>query len=119
MEVDTTLSNGGYGTGAVVKVYDQKGTPDDTSDDEFVEQFYIVIFGDLDGNARITQLDYNEALVDLTERDWSANRNGVAYMKLAADVSDSNGRITQLDINALSQVVSRAYTIDQVTGIAS
>ena len=118
-ELITTKSNGGYGTGCIVKVYDRNGTIDDESDDIFVEQFFIVIFGDLDGNGRITQLDYNEALNDLTKKDWSANRGGIAYMKKAADLNDQNGRITQLDVNALGQVVARASTIDQKTGKAS
>ena len=118
-ELITTKSNGGYGTGCIVKVYDRNGTIDDESDDIFVEQFFIVIFGDLDGNGRITQLDYNEALNDLTKKDWSTNRGGIAYMKKAADLNDQNGRITQLDVNALGQVVARASTIDQKTGKAS
>ena len=111
--VITPVNGNGYGTGALVQVYDCA-----TGEDVLVEQFYIVYFGDLDGNARVTSVDRALLQQELASKEWSSARGRIAYMVKAADL-DANRRITAADLALLADNVARLNTIDQVTGKAS
>ena len=111
--VITPVNGNGYGTGALVQVYDCA-----TGEDVLVEQFYIVYFGDLDGNGRITAVDRTLLQQEISAKVWSSTRNGIPYMIKAADI-DVNKRITATDLTLLVEVVARLKTINQVTGKAS
>ena len=109
----TPVNGNGYGTGALVQVYDCA-----TGEDVLVEQFYIVYFGDLDGNARVTVSDRALLQEEIGAKAWSSTRNGTPYLIKAADL-DGNKRIAIADSGLLAEVVARSKTINQVTGIAS
>lgn len=113
-KVEITPVNGtGYGTGAVVSVYDCV-----TGEDVLVEQFYIVYFGDLDGNAKIDNNDSSLLISELATPKWSNPRRGTQYLIKAVNLdgtSNIDNRDSALLINYLSGVVK----INQVTGIAS
>ena len=111
--VITPVNGNGYGTGALVQVYDCA-----TGEDVLVEQFYIVYFGDLDGNARVTVSDRALLQEEIVAKAWSSTRNGTPYLIKAADL-DGNKRIAIADSGLLAEVVARSKTINQVTGIAS
>lgn len=111
--VITPVNGTGYGTGAVVSVYDCV-----TGTDVLVEQFYIVYFGDLDGDARITISDRAIIQEEIGLKAWSSARRGIPYMIKAADL-DADARVTIADSSLLVEVVSRTKSIDQVTGKAS
>ena len=110
-EIDTELSDGGYGTGAVIKVYDNH----DTS--KPVEEFFVVFFGDIDGNGRINATDTALIADDISDRTWSANSGGVAYMKKAASL-DGNKRVSATDVALHKEYTAGDVEIDQTTGIA-
>ena len=109
----TPVVSGRLGTGAVVAVYDRNGT-EDTADDILVEQFYVVIFGDLDGNARLTSGDATVLGYEIASPVWSSSRTKVEYMFRAANL-DGNRRITSGDRTKLNTALAGA-AIDQVTG---
>lgn len=110
-EIDTELSDGGYGTGAVIKVYDNH----DPS--EPVEEFFVVFFGDIDGNGRINATDTALIAEDVSNRTWSNNSGGIAYMKKAASI-DGNSRVAASDIALHKEVTAGNAEIDQIEGIA-
>ena len=110
--VITPVNGNGYGTGALVQVYDCA-----TGEDVLVEQFYIVYFGDLDGNARVTINDKALLNSELNSKHWSLARNGIYYMIKAADL-DGNGRVTINDLGKFNNVIDKKMTVDQVSGTA-
>ncbi len=111
----TPVTRGRLGTGTVVAVYDRNGTAD-TADDILVEQFYVVIFGDLDGNARLTAGDATLLKGEIANPVWSG-RTRTEYLFRAANL-DGNRRITSGDTTKLLNALSGS-TIDQVTGTVS
>ena len=114
--VVTTTANGArVGTGTLVEVYDRNGTDDD-SDDILVEQFYVVIFGDIDGNSRYSTNDDILLSEEVGSPTWSATATRVYYMFRAANL-DGNRRITINDSVLLSEVVGGGAVVDQVTGL--
>ena len=108
----TPVSKGRLGTGSLVEVYDRNGT-DDKADDILVEQFYVVIFGDLDGNARLTSGDTSLLKAEIASPVWSG-KNQITYLFRAANL-DGNRRITSGDVAKLGIALAGA-AINQVTG---
>lgn len=111
--VITPVNGTGYGTGAVVSVYDCV-----TGTDVLVEQFYIIYFGDLDGDARI---DTNDSSILKNEvagiTNWSNLRRGTSYLIKAADL-DASTKIDTNDSGLLKSYVSGVRReIDQVAGV--
>ena len=105
------------GTGFVINVYDQNGTPADTTDDKLVEKFYVVIFGDLDGDGSISTND-TAVLRDETEgRTWSRGTETVKYLIKAADLDEDNS-ISTNDTSALRDVTEKEKNVDQSAGRA-
>ena len=88
---------------------------------EVVEEFWVVVFGDINGDGRITNLD-TSACVNEVDRitKWSITRTRVYYKYVAADVNNdlgnSDGRITTLDTTVIRNAADRVVTIDQTTG---
>ena len=90
------------GTGTVINVYDLN--------DNFVERFYVVIYGDLDGNgiASSTDVKYMRENQDYLE---------LPCLERAYDL-DANGYTTQTDIGRMDKVIADSYYIDQRKGMA-
>lgn len=96
------------GTGSVVKVYDNVTN-------ELVETFYIVIFGDLDGDAIIDSSDVSSASAEnLGTTSWS-NDETLAYMFKAANIRKDK-IINQADVRFIYDHSLNNGTINQVTG---
>ena len=106
-------SNRNLGTGAIV-------TLTDNVTGEVAEQFYVVIYGDLDGNGRINAADSTILKSEAASPVWSVRNspNRVEYLVKAADL-DGNRRINASDSNLLIGVAASKYTINQQTGKAS
>lgn len=117
----TPVANGCYGTGTVIELYDNVTG-------ELLETYHIVIFGDVNGDARITSVDAamasDESLMLTT---WSykeiyengqlvENANYCVYRAMAADVNGKNGNINASDVNDIGDASLGAVVIDQVTG---
>ncbi len=106
------------GTGTVINVYDRMGT-DATDDDILVESFWIIIFGDLNGDAYIEAIDSTyvfDETIGLTH--WS-NENipndYIHYMVMAADIT-GDGMIDATDGSIIADETIGILGIDQVTG---
>lgn len=101
-----------YGTGAVIKVKDNVT-------DSIVEEFYIVIFGDINGDAAVTVTDFMNINKELSasEPTWSASQGGVGYLKKAGDLN-GDGAITVTDFMKMNAVLSDKNVIDQKVGQA-
>ncbi len=110
VDMDTVGATGKVGTGTVVNVYD--------ADHELVETFKIIIFGDIDGNGRITNADTSALNNELTEpRVWSVDTNAeydICRVK-AADL-DQNGNVSTDDYVAITDYMRRKVDINKVTG---
>lgn len=107
-QVSNLSVNGRVGTGTIIKVYDKNNS--------FVEQFYVVIYGDIDSNSRITSADVTEAESELSDgRTWSKSTTLVPYLKKAADL-DQNNHYTSADCTAFEQYIVKAVKINQITG---
>lgn len=112
--VVTPVVSARLGTGTLVEVKDRNGT-EDISDDFVVEQFYVVIFGDLDGNSLVNLVDSGLLVAEVDDPEWSARTNRVYYKFKAANL-DGSRTINGIDSSLLINVADAMATIDQVTG---
>lgn len=103
-----------YGTGAVIEVYDRKGT-DTKTDDVLVEKFYIIIFGDINGDARVTSTDTSLYNAEVRNHIWSEGSNVVSYKLKAADLN-TDGKLTSTDTSVVKAVIKGSGSIDQTVG---
>ena len=112
------------GTGTVVNVYDRNDTPDDTADDILVEQYIIVIYGDVNGDADIDATDYSIVTdANLGLADWAVyddavdatNENYNHAMVLAANLN-KDATVDGTDAQLINDVSLYAAEIDQQTG---
>ncbi|MBQ2848500.1 MAG: InlB B-repeat-containing protein, partial [Clostridia bacterium] len=110
-EIRITANRGRMGTGAVIEVYDNVTG-------ERVEKFIVIIFGDLNGDAKISSPDSGLLKDELSDPSWSATKTRVEYMFRAANVSGDR-KVSSADSGRLSDAISKIKTIDQVTGKAS
>ena len=87
------------GTGTIISVYDM--------DDNFVQSYTLVIFGDLDGNGRVTGNDVAIANQALSE-GFSDYGDDAALMEFAANVVvlSSRDRFNANDVAALWQTIT-------------
>ena len=99
------------GTGSVIKVYDN-------ATNEVVEEFYIVIFGDIDGDSIISAQDISRTEYEINHRSWSSTESRVGYIFKAANL-DLDMMISAQDIAKLSSANNKTASIDQKTGKAS
>jgi hypothetical protein len=94
------------------------GKPDDTSDDVLVEAFYIVIFGDINGDAAIESIDatfiYDEAAL-ITAWSNPRSKTYAHYRAKAADIT-GDGMVDGIDGDYVGDHVLGIVRIDQVTG---
>ena len=106
---EATQNEGYPGTGTTINVYDNV-------DNELVESFKIIIFGDLNGDAYINAVDVAIATDEsLGVTGWSATNNPDLYIEhryLAADVNE-DGRINAVDVTIISDNSLGVYVIDQ------
>ena len=93
------------GTGSVVRVYSE-------STDELLNEYIIIIYGDVDGNAKIDSDD--AAAINLALSGEVEELEGV--YKLAANVFGARANVNMDDIDAVNAVASGAGEIDQVEG---
>ncbi len=118
----TPVSTGCYGTGTVVELYDRN------NDAQPLETYYIVVFGDLNGDSVITTVDasiVNNENFGMT--DWSLekvyangefgeNANYKHYMVMAANLVGDGEFIETSDVNAIDDYILGIATIDQTVG---
>ena len=112
--VEFKAKEGSVGTGTVINVYDNVTG-------ELVESFWIIIYGDLNGDGAITNLDYTIALAeDAGETSWSRvidTDNYCHYKAKAANVNgDSIFSIT--DAAQINYYVLGTVRINQATGVS-
>ena len=118
-----TATANGFGTGTVVELYDNVTG-------QLLETYYVVIFGDLNGDSRVNATDVslaNDEVLSVT--GWSLKQvysNGAlvdnpdykVYMTMAADLN-GDGRIDSIDTSIISNRALALTYIDQVTGRAT
>ncbi len=101
-------TNNQSGTGTLVEVYDNVTG-------QVVETFHIVVFGDLDGDARINALDVSIASDEaLKATSWSYDA-AMAYRFKAANLK-RDSKINQVDVNIIDSHALKAGVINQVSG---
>ena len=117
-EVSVTRGTGGYGTGTLITVTDKVTGA-------VVEEFYVVIYGDIDGNGQVNATDLtglkNEVAGKTTEK-WSRRGTYIYYKVKAADLYNPNMSrisINSSDSSALSNVNAGKATLDQQTGVVT
>ncbi len=116
----STLYKPYVGTGTVINVYDRNDTVE-TTDDILVETFYIVMFGDINGDSVANSADasiiYDEAL-GLTGWAWDADGNDEyrAYKVMAADVNYDKV-VVSLDAQLVEEYALGIGEIDQIKGL--
>ena len=115
-----TATANGFGTGTRIKLYDNVTG-------ELLETYYVVIFGDLNGDSSISAIDYAIARDEtLYVTNWSRKQvyvDGVrtdnadyrAYMAMAADLN-GDGKINSSDVSDINGRALLRHNIDQVTG---
>ena len=118
-----TATANGFGTGTVIELYDNVTG-------QLLETYFVVIFGDLNGDSRVNATDVslaNDEVLSVT--GWSLKQvysNGVlvdnpdykVYMTMAADLN-GDGRIDSIDTSIISNRALALTYIDQVTGRAT
>ena len=109
-EAENFADSGFYGTGAKVEVYDNA----DTSAP--IEVFYIVIYGDVNGDSAVNSLDgslVNDEVLWVTS--WSRNATKDVLKVMAADLN-KDGKITTTDADNIENTALGVTKIDQITG---
>lgn len=107
------------GTGTIINVYDRVGTAE-TSDDVLVETFYLVIFGDVNGDSAGNSADVSaieEEGIGLTSWSSKNSEDYTRYLVMAADVN-YDGRVKTVDATLVENYSIGIGNIDQVTGFA-
>ena len=97
------------GTGSVIKVYDKHGTESE-EDDTLVEQFTVVVYGDVNGDSTIDNFD-----ASIVSND-SLRIIDRSFMLKAADIRRDN-RINATDVSLICDHFANQGTINQVTGL--
>ena len=122
LEAMISIGDGGYcvisnvtgryvGTGTIVKIFDKNNS--------FVEQFRVVIYGDLDNSGSVTSSDTNIAIQESKRPSWSkaSDADRVPYMYRAANVDQSTS-FSSSDANLLIMCNKNKAIIDPVSGKA-
>ncbi len=97
------------GTGMIVRVTDIEGN--------FIEQFRVIIYGDIDGNGSVNKYDTEVFLNETGTRTWSSAQNRVDYKCRAADL-DQNGSFNKYDYEWKLNEDGGTVGINQVSGRA-
>ena len=109
--VVTPITRGRLGTGTLVEVYDYVTG-------ELAERFYVVIFGDIDGNSIINSVDSGLVSEEIMTPVWSGRNNRTYYLFKAANL-DGNRVLNSVDSGYHDQAVTGEVTIDQTTGLTA
>lgn len=107
------------GTGTVINVYDRVGTAE-TSDDILVETFYIVIFGDVNGDSVANSADVSaieDEAIGITKWSSAKSEDYTRYLVMAADVNYDT-RIRTVDATLVENYSIGINKLDQVEGLA-
>ena len=100
------------GTGTVINVYDNVT-------DELVESFYIVIYGDLNGDSYVTAIDgsiADDEVIGLTWWSFEGMPEYRAYMVKAADLSGYDAEIHATDAAIIDNASLGLFFIYQTDG---
>lgn len=99
------------GTGSIIEVYNENN--------ELIEKFIIVIYGDLDGNGVINNTDVRIAEQEISEGEWSdpTKASYKSYLVKAADLNRS-GEFENTDVRLFNEVINAEKSINQISGIA-
>jgi hypothetical protein len=99
------------GTGTIIKVYDRNN--------RFVEQFRVVIYGDLDNSGSATSSDTNIAIFESKKPSWSKGTDdeNIPYLFRAANI-DQSPSFSSSDANLMIMCNKNKAYIDQTTGLA-
>ena len=110
----TTSSGAMVGTGTVVSVYDRHGT-ETVEDDTLVEQFTVIVYGDLNGDARVDNLDENILNCEsLGITGWSyCNDESFNELYVLSGDCNKDGRIQSVDVSTLIDVINNVKTLNQ------
>ncbi len=114
-----SASAGTYvGTGSVVKVYDRNGTESNT-DDVLIEQFTVILYGDINGDSKINEFDYAIAWAEaFGSTEWSAiySDDYQHFKAKAANISADNV-FSSVDATQINFFTQGLVSIDQTTGV--
>lgn len=93
------------GTGSVIRVYSE-------ATDELIDEYVVIVYGDVDGNAKI---DFDDAsAIDIALMGEVDALEGPA--KLAANIYGSRATINAQDVEAILDVATGLISVDQTTG---
>ena len=115
----TTVTGNIASTGAIVKVYDKNGT-ETTDDDIFIEQFYVILFGDINCDGKIDNSDSKElerAMVHYGSWNWWSRRTPVRYMWRAGDMDTCDMLIDVNDSACMIELLQGKFVLDQTNGM--
>jgi len=107
-ELVITETEEGYGTGTHIALVDNVTG-------EVVEEFWVVIFGDLNGNGTYNNVDI-DVMADEVNGITSWQRRGPKYLFRAADLSGDGRRINNSDMDVMVDYANGIITIDQTIG---
>lgn len=99
------------GTGAIIDVYD-----DVTG--KIVESFRVIIFGDLNGDARVDSTDdsiVSDEILGITSWQYTSSPEYTHYIKKAADLN-GDGRVNVTDGSSINSHVLGSARIVQIDG---
>ena len=99
------------GTGAIIDVYDNVTG-------EIVESFRVIIFGDLNGDARVDSTDdsiVNDEILGITSWQYTSSSEYTHYIKKAADLN-GDGRVNVTDGSSINSHVLGSARIIQIDG---
>ena len=100
-----------FGTGAIVEVWDNNAPEGEGP----AETFYIVIYGDVNGDSAVNSLDGSIVKEEaLYNTDWS--RGEVDTLKVMAADLVKDGKIKNADADIIYNTALGVTTIDQATG---
>ncbi len=113
--VDFKAKDGSVGTGTVINVYDNVTG-------ELVESFWIIIYGDLNGDGAIQNLDYSIAQAEVAgDTSWSYTFDADNYCHYKAKAANINGDgyFSITDADYIGRYVLGTARINQATGCVS
>ncbi len=95
--------SGAWGTGAKVRVW--------SKDNIMLEEYVILLYGDINADGSITSLDLSMLLRHLQDLSY-ISEDGDTILDIAADL-DHSGELTSLDLSALLRYVQELSDINQ------
>jgi hypothetical protein len=117
-EIQTIGNRNTVGTGSTVNVYDRNGT-DDLSDDTLVETFYVVVWGDYNGDGSVSSLDGSLYLEEYNGEYERTKPDSDTYSPAILKTADMNkdGKFNEFDVDAIYEAALGASQIHMQTGL--